>query len=287
MWIEALTQNAWDTGAGWGLLLVYAGYAKRRESITVNGCLTAFSNNAISLLMGVIIFSTAFAFESLNGLQELIVGKGASNTGLTFIYLPHLFQHLPGGNFVHVLFSSIFFLSFSLAALSSMISMIQVASQTFNELGMPKNIAITTTGVLALLLGAPSALNLAFFDNQDWVWGLGLIINGAFIAFAIIRYGVDRYRREVINTSPEDFKLGKYYNVFIAGLIPLQAIILIGWYFYQSITKLDPDWWNPFRVFSVGTLLLQWGLACLIFIALNKWLVKKTLGGGALTRQKV
>src|SRR5690606_14188449 len=25
-WLEALTQNAWDTGAGWGLILTYAAY---------------------------------------------------------------------------------------------------------------------------------------------------------------------------------------------------------------------------------------------------------------------
>ena len=34
VWLEALTQNAWDTGSGWGLLLVYAGYAHHKESVT-------------------------------------------------------------------------------------------------------------------------------------------------------------------------------------------------------------------------------------------------------------
>ena len=29
IWIEALTQNAWDTGAGWGLVLCYAAYQAR------------------------------------------------------------------------------------------------------------------------------------------------------------------------------------------------------------------------------------------------------------------
>ena len=30
LWLQALTQNAWDTGAGWGLVLVYAIYARAR-----------------------------------------------------------------------------------------------------------------------------------------------------------------------------------------------------------------------------------------------------------------
>ncbi|NIP78855.1 MAG: sodium-dependent transporter, partial [Gemmatimonadetes bacterium] len=36
IWLEALTQNAWDTGAGWGLILTYAVYMRRREDTTLN-----------------------------------------------------------------------------------------------------------------------------------------------------------------------------------------------------------------------------------------------------------
>lgn len=277
VWIEALTQNAWDTGAGWGLLLVYAGYAQRKESITINGCLTAFSNNAVSLLMGVAIFSTIFALEQQQGIQQLIRGEGATNTGLTFIYLPQLIHRLPGNFFIHAAFAATFFLAFSFAALSSMISMVQLTTQTIQELGVPKKWAIGLTGGLAFLLGTPSALNMAFFENQDWVWGLGLIVSGLFISFGVIRYGVNRYRENVINTSPQDFKLGRFYNGMIKVLIPAQALILIGWYFYQSITSLDSEWWNPFRVYSAGTILFQWGLALLVFFLLNRWMVKKTL----------
>lgn len=277
VWIEALTQNAWDTGAGWGLLLVYAGYAKRKESIVINGCLTGLGNNAVSLIMGITIFSTVFALENINGVQELINGVGSTNTGLTFIYLPKLFEQLPGGPFVHLVFATIFFLAFSFAALSSLISMIQLTSQVFNELGLTRKTSIWLTGSLGLILGAPSAINMAFFDNQDWVWSVGLIISGLFFSFAIIKYGVNRYRTHAINSSPNDFKLGRFYNIFIAVLIPAQAIILLIWSFYQSIQLDSEQWWNPLRVYSVGTVLFQWGLAILFFVLFNRWLVKRTL----------
>lgn len=277
VWLEALTQNAWDTGSGWGLLLVYAGYAHRRESVTVNGALTAFGNNTISLIMGIIIFSTAFALAGHEGIQELISGEGSTNTGLTFIYLPKLFQALPGGPLVHAVFASIFFLGFVFAAISSMISMLQLTMQVFNEMGIQRNSAILLTGFLALVLGAPSALSMAFFNNQDWVWSVGLIVNGLFIAFGVIRYGVNRFRNEAVNTSPYDFKLGKFYNIIIGVLIPAQGLILIGWYFYQSFTQHDTEWWNPFHMYSVGTIIFQWGVAFITFIVLNKRMVNKTL----------
>jgi NSS family neurotransmitter:Na+ symporter len=277
IWLEALTQNAWDTGSGWGLLLVYAGYAHRKESVTVNGALTALGNNTVSLVMGIIIFSTAFALEQQAGIQELISGEGSTNTGLTFIYLPKLFQALPGGPIVHASFASFFFLGFVFAAISSMISMLQLTSQVFNELGLGRITAVIVTGLLALCLGAPSAISMAFFENQDWVWSVGLIVNGLFIAFGIIRFGVDRFRNEAVNTSPHDFKLGKFYNKFIGVLIPAQGVVLIVWYFYQSIANSGADWWNPLRIYSAGTILFQWGLALIIFIILNKRMVKKTL----------
>ena len=225
--------------------------------------------------MGITIFSTLYAFYP-GGVSELISGEGSTNVGLTFIFLPKLFTHLPGGPIVQASFASLFFLAFFSAALSSLISMIQLTTQTLNEFGISRNRAIIITGVLGLLLGAPSALSIKFLDNQDWVWGVGLIVSGLFIAFAVIRYGIDQFRQKAINSSTHDFYLGKFYNVFIGIIVPAQAIILITWWFYRSITFYDRDeWWNPFHVNSLGTIILQWGAFLLLFILFNKWLVKK------------
>lgn len=277
IWLQALTQNAWDTGAGWGLLLVYAGYASRKESVTVNGALTVFGNNTISLIMGMTIFSTVFALENHLGIKELISGEGSTNVGLTFIYLPKLFQALPGGSALQSLFATLFFLGFVFAAFSSIVSMLQLTSQIFHELGLKRLFAVILTGLLALLFGAPSALSMSIFENQDWVWSIGLIVNGLFIAFAVMRYGIDKFRKEAINSAPGDFKLGRGYNWIICFLIPGQGLLLIGWYFYQSLTEMDAKWFNPLHINSLGTILFQWGIGLALFILLNKWIVKKSI----------
>lgn len=276
IWIEALTQNAWDTGAGWGLLLVYANYARNKERIVSNGFFTAITNNVISLLMGVIIFGTAFAFD--NNICSLISGDGSSNTGLTFIYLPSLFTSLPGGPLLQSLFASTFFLAFGVGALCSMFSMVEVAVKSLNELGLPRKQAIYITAALSLTLGAPSAISMAFFENQDWVWSLGLILNGLFIAFGVIRYGVNRFRIDAINSNEGDRKIGRIYNFMIRYIIPLQGITLLVWYLYQGIIQFQGErWWSPFHIYSIGSLLFQWGIAITFLILCNKWIVKKTL----------
>ena len=46
---------------------------------------------------------------------------------------------------------------------------------------------------------------------------------------------------------------------------------MITWWFTQAIRHYDPDlWWHPFRTFSIGTCIFQWGLLILLLLALNR-----------------
>ena len=62
VWLEALTQNAWDTGAGWGLFLTYAIYIRKRYGLIKNAFTTAIGNNLVSLLAAIMVFSTVFFY---------------------------------------------------------------------------------------------------------------------------------------------------------------------------------------------------------------------------------
>ena len=276
VWLSALTQNAWDTGAGWGLILTYACYARKREDIGLNAALTGFGNNSVSLLAGITIFATVFALAPGDGVRELISGRGSTNTGLAFIFLPQLFQRMPGGPIVQQLFSSLFFLGLTFAALTSLISMIELAVKVFVDMGLKRLRALALVATLGFLLGVPSALSMSFFENQDWVWGIALMISGGFISFAVIRAGVDRFRREAVNGEGSDVTVGRWYNVLITWVVPLQVVVLIAWWFFLAVSEYDREgWWNPFHTYSVGTCLLQWGFIILIFIGLNRWLVRR------------
>ena len=280
VWLAALTQNAWDTGAGWGLILTYACYARKQEDVALNGTLTAFANNSISLLAGITIFCTVFALGANDGIQELISGRGSTNTGLAFIFLPELFTQLPGGFLIQSFFSSIFFLGLFFAAVTSLISMLELGVKVFQDMGFqrkPTNLGFISVG---FLLGIPSAFNMQFFENQDFVWGIALMISGAFICFALIKYGVSKFREESINHSGSDIRVGKWFDFLITWVIPMEAILLIVWWFYLAITSFDQEgWWNPWNTYSVATCLLQWGIAFLILLSLNRWMAHRTLEG--------
>ncbi len=275
VWLNALTQNAWDTGAGWGLILTYAIYMKRKEDVPLNAALIGFGNNSISLIAGITIFATVFSLSSVDAMNQ-ITQSGPANTGLTFIYLPLLFSKITDSLFVNTLFAVMFFLALSFAAISSLISLIELTTRTFIDFGFNRSRAVVVVASMGFLFGIPSALNMDFFTNQDWVWGLGLIVSGAFISFSIIRFGVDKFRTEIVNGSGSDIKIGKWYNFLVAFLIPLQVIILLSWWLISS-ASWDPEWWNPFHAENAGTALLQWGIVIVFFIIFNKFISQKTL----------
>jgi len=275
IWLNALTQNAWDTGAGWGLILTYAIYMKKKEDISLNAALIGFGNNSISLIAGIIIFSTVFSLSSLDAMEQ-ISQSGPANTGMTFIYLPKLFAIISNNLLLNSIFAGLFFLALSFAATSSLISMIELTTRTFIDFGLTRKRAIIIVAVLGFLLGVPSALSSEFFANQDWVWGVGLILSGAFISFSIIKYGVDKFRTEKINGEGSEIKIGKWYNLVIGFLIPLQVIVLLVWWLVSS-ASWDPEWWNPFHVENAGTCLFQWAIIITLFLFLNKYISKKTL----------
>ncbi|AFN74969.1 SNF family Na+-dependent transporter [Melioribacter roseus P3M-2] len=268
VWLNALTQNAWDTGAGWGLIMTYAIYMKKREDVTLNGALIGFGNNSISLLAGMIIFSTVFALGGDSPLA-IISETGPANTGLTFIYLPSLFGKMSDYIWLNRIFATLFFMALSFAALTSLISMVELAARSLNDLGIERKKSILIVGLAGFLFGIPSALSIDFFINQDWVWGIALLISGAFIALAVNKYGVDKFRKNLLNNPDSDLRIGGWFNVLIKFVIPAEFIVLISWWLFSS-TSWDPQWWHPFHRENLGTCLFQWGIVIILFIILNR-----------------
>jgi NSS family neurotransmitter:Na+ symporter len=272
IWIQALTQNAWDTGAGWGLVVAYAVYLRKTEDTALNAFVLGFGNNSVSLLAGIMVLCTVFAI--MPEATETIVGAG--NEGLTFIWVPQLFAQMPGGN----AFMIFFFLALVFAAWSSLIAMIELATRVLMDAGLQRGRAITLVGMAGFLFGVPSALSLPFFQNQDWVWGVGLMVSGFFFAFAVMKYGVDRFRLTLINQAGSDITIGRWWN-WAMRLVMVEAIVLTVWWLWQAVQGGDlMATLTPFSSFNVGTVLVQWAVVLVALLLLNRFLADRMSGPG-------
>lgn len=275
VWIEALTQNAWDTGAAWGLILTYAAYMRNRDDVTISAFQTGIGNNIVSLLAAVTIFSTVFGTLGSGMSNTEILGimkdSGPAGTGLTFMWMPQLFNEMAGGRF----FAVIFFLGLTFAAFSSLISMIELASRVLVDTGISRKKATWAVCITGFLFGLPSAISTDFLVNQDTVWGIGLLISGAFMSFAIIRFNPGRFRSELINVEERRYTLGSWWEVIIKYVVPIEVVTLLAWWIYQS-ANVD-NWYDPISTFSLATVLLQWGVAMALFLLYNRKIADATV----------
>ena len=261
IWLEALAQNAWDTGAGWGLVLTYAVYSRSREDTNQNSFMLAIGNNFISLMAGILVLCTVFSQQP--GAADEIVGAG--NEGLTFIWVPRLFGEIPGGG----IFMTLFFLALVFAAWTSFVATFEVGVRVLSELGFRRRPTTVVYAVVIFLAGIPSALYEVVFRNQDFVWSVALMLSGLFCALAVLKYGVSRFRTELLNTDDQATHIGRWWEWSIR-LVVVQAAALVVWWFWQvrNLPLLSRE--------GLGTMLLEWGLTLALAMAANRWLVARS-----------
>ena len=272
VWIEALSQSAWSTGAGWGLIMTIASYSRSKEDVTLNTFIGGFGNNTASLIAGMTILPAVFG---LAGSEEAAISAlQAGNQGLTFTVIPHLFTQISGG----AILSVIFFLALFIAALSSLLPMLELFIKHITDLGIARKTATVRAGVACIVLGLPSAYSLEFFNNQDWVWGIGLVISGLFIIFAVLKHGIQSFKAKFIDTDSDMHVSTTYFTVAIRTNIFLGATLII-WWLSQGYSAFpwftDSGMWNVFDQYSNATVITQWACLILIGLGLNKFLSEK------------
>jgi NSS family neurotransmitter:Na+ symporter len=275
IWIEALSQSAWSTGAGWGLLMTISAFSRDNEDVTLNTFIGAFGNNTASLLAGIAILPAVFALSASDA--DAIAYLQSGNQALTFTIIPMLFANVPAGDFLSVLF----FLALFVAAFSSLLPMIELFLKNVADLDLPRKPTLVIVIICFVVFGFPSAMSLDFFSNQDWVWGIGLILSGFFILIGMAKNGPVKFKEENIDIGSDMIFSSTFFKLAIYGNIGL-AVVLIWWWMsqgYSSNPWFDEDGnWNVFDVYSNATILTQWGLVILLGIILNKYLHKKFVG---------
>ncbi len=272
IWIEALSQSAWSTGAGWGLIMTISSYSRKREDVVLNTFISGFGNNTASIMAGMAILPAVFALAASEG--EAISFLQSGNQALTFTIIPKLFSTITGG----AILSFVFFLAFFLAAFSSLLPMLELFISNLKDMGLTRKTAALRTAVFCIVFGFPSAYSLNFFNNQDWVWGIGLIISGLLIIIVVLRYGVRKFKEEYIDTD-SDFNVPvKYFTIALSFNVVL-AVVLIYWWMsrgYSEYPWFDANGnWNVFDVYSNASIVTQWALTIVAGLLLNKYLYRK------------
>lgn len=100
------------------------------------------------------------------------------------------------------------------------------------------------------------------------------MVSGAFISYAVISFGAEDFRLKLVNTPESKTKLGKWWEIIIRYIVPVEVITLLIWWMYLSATEYAPDtWYNPFDPYSVATVIGQWFIALGLVWFFNRKLI--------------
>ena len=184
----ALGQAFFSLSLGFGTIMTYASYVDKKENILFQSTATAVSDLMFALIAGMAIMPAVFAF----GLNP------QSGPGLVFETLPFVFGQMPAGGFVAILF----FLALLVAALTSSISMLEVAvAYLVEEKGFSRVWACVVLFVVCWVVGAICSLSFGplsgvkigggnlfdFFDNlsSNILMTLGSLLTVLFVGWRL------------------------------------------------------------------------------------------------------
>ncbi len=146
------------------------------------------------------------------------------------------------------------------------------------DLGVSRQQTIGWVILLFVLFGFPSAYSLDVFNNQDWVWGLGLIVSGFFILIVVTKYGPLRFKNELIDPDSDLNISDLFFNWSIKGSL-LLVIVLLYWWMSRGYSEYpwfdETGVWHVLDVYSNATILTQWGTVILVGVLINKFLYRK------------
>ena len=228
VWLAAFAQIFFSLSVGFGIMMTYASYLKRRSNLTGTALVAGFANSSFEILAGIGVFS-AIGFMAHQ--QGVGVGdvEGVSGPILSFVTFPKIISMMPGG----AIFGVLFFASLTLAGVTSLLSLLQVVSGGLQDkFGLSPARAALVFGVPATvvsvaLFGTRSGLNtLDIVDN--FINNIG-VVSSAILVAVLAAVAPPRLRglRRHLN-SVSSVKVPRPWEPLVGVVVPLVLLVMMG-----------------------------------------------------------
>lgn len=222
VWLAAAGQMFFSLSVGFGMVLTYASYLRRRDDVALSS-LAAFSANEFCEvgIGGLMTVPAAVAFLGVAG------AAGQTTFGLGFNVLPQVFAQMPGGE----IFGFLFFLLLALAAVTSAISMLQPGIAYLEEFLQFKRSTAVLGLFLVVMVGriitAWYSEGLVAVDILNFVAGTICPLVFALILLYAFgwKWGVNKGFREVDMGAA--IRIPRFFKIIIKYVTPLLILIIL------------------------------------------------------------
>lgn len=230
--LYALSQAFFSLCVGEAVLVTYGSYASKSEDMVTSACSIALLDTLVAIIAGFVIFPALFAFGQTPD----------QGVGLIFNVMPNVFLQMPYGGFL----GATFFVCLAFAAFTTCIALLEMpVAYLVESRNWSRSRATWTLGILAFLLGVPSALSkgahegltqlhvsffaeTGFYELMDFAWGsLGMVMGGFLLCvFTGWVWGVDNALKELRKGCHFFVAPGRVWGWIVRYIAPV-AIILI------------------------------------------------------------
>lgn len=240
LWLAAAGQIFFSLSVGFGVIITYASYLKRKDDVVLSGLTASAANEFCEVgLGGLITVPAAFIFLGAAG----IVGQGTF--GLGFNVLPEVFARMPGGQ----IFASIFFLLLFLAAITSSLSMLQPGIAFLEEglnIGRKQSVAllglVTAIGTLFIWYFSK---DLKALDTIDfWVGTVMLFVQATFLVL-IFGWGLGIERGWAIAHEGAEMRIPNIYKSIIKYVTPAFLLLIFLLFILQNVFGWNYSFSHP------------------------------------------
>lgn len=224
----AMSQLFYSMSIAMGIMVTYGSYTRDDVNLTKSVNRIEFFDTLVALLAGLTIIPAVYIFSGEEGLSS----QGA---GLMFMTLPKVFQQMPGGNIIALLF---FILVFFAAITSSISIMEAIVSSLMDKFHLKRIPCCLIVIGICLLLGIPSSLGNGLWANikilgMDFLTFFDYISNSilmpivAFCTCILVGWVIKpKALTDEITKNGEKFGRKKLFNVMIKYIAPICLLFI-------------------------------------------------------------
>lgn len=173
VYLAALGQAFFSIGLAMGVMMTYGSYQSDGRRLPGMALAIVAGDTLFALTTGLVIFPAVFSF----GLDP------AQGPGLAFVVLPGVFAQMTGGPFIGMAF----FLLLSIAALTSMVSLLEVpTAYVLQRFGGSRRRVSLLLASLLFLLGVPASLGFGVWSELRSPGGRGILDGMDFLAVELL-----------------------------------------------------------------------------------------------------
>lgn len=232
VWVAAYGQIFFSLSIGFAIMITYSSYLPKKSDITNSAFITGFANSSFELLAGFGVFAALgfMAAQQGVGVQEVVKG----GVLLAFAVFPTIINELPAFNQA---FGILFFMSLTLAGLTSLISITETYVAGIQEkFNVSRTKAVMVggglTAVISLAFATQNGLNLLdvadYFINQ-----FGVAMAGLFEVIFIAWFAKQLKPLQAHADSVSDIRLGAWWRICLSVVTP----IVLGYMMYDNLKQ--------------------------------------------------